>query len=198
MTMRDALYDKAIGELVQLLDEARSRGERDADAAALATAAADGGPSVRTMTIARVAHSGLSFFADTQSGKVRQLQANPRAAICFHWSVLHYQAIVAGAVDMLSEEESAKLWHSMPRDYTLGHWAAGPEHPTDAESMRRSVDDYRKQFGGERVPLPPSWRAFELKPERIDLWPTGWQRPRQRAEYVKGANGRWSELHLSP
>lgn len=195
--MNDPVYDKALGELLRLFDEARRRGA-DAGAAALATATPDGQPSVRTISIARIAASGLAFFVDTRSGKGRQLQANPRAAVCFNWTALHYQAIVEGGVAMLGEAESAQLWRSVPRDYALGHWASPADgSQTTREDLQVSAAGYRQQFDAGRVPLPPSWRAFEIRPSRIALWPSGWQKISPRREFQVQA-GAWIESRINP
>jgi len=196
MPGNDPLYEKAIAELAQLFDEVRRRG--DEGAAALATAAIDARPSVRMISIARIAATGVCFFADSRTGKGQQLQVNPHAALCFHWPGLHYQAIVEGPVETLDEAVSNQLWRGMPRDYALGHWASQAGTETSLEDLRRDLGSYRNQFNAERVPLPPAWRAYEVKPERIALWPAGWRNVRLCREFRAQADGHWTESQLNP
>src|SRR5581483_11393949 len=123
------LRAEALAELRRLMDEAAHRGDRETHCAALATADADGRPSVRTVNIARVTPGGLLILVNAQTGKGRQMLANPRAALCFHWPALEQQAIVEGCVRMLSDAESDELWHIQPRENMLGHWASDQLSP---------------------------------------------------------------------
>lgn len=193
MANQDPIYDKAIAQLTGLTEEARRRGDREVSSAALATASADARPSVRKVEIVRISTSGLVLFAHTETGKGQQMQSNPRAALCFHWPILQYQAIVEGAVALLSEAESDALWRNVPREYSLGHWASDQTqaegHP---ELLKQNTQAYRKQFDWGSVPRVPSWRAFEIRPDRMDFWPTGWQRLRARERYLKLSDGSWA------
>ena len=198
MAEQDPIYSKAIAHLASLIEDARQRGDRETSSAALATAGVDARPSVRMVDV-RISASGLLIFANADSGKGQQMQKNPRAAVCFHWPVLQYQAIVEGLVTLLSEADSDAQWRSVPRDYTLGHWASdqtkAQDHPT---ALRQNMREYQQQFEWERVPRAPSWRAFEIGPERIEFWPTGWQRLLARQRYLKTPDGSWAVSSENP
>lgn len=199
MTGIDPVFETAISRLTNLITDARNRGADDANSAALATASADARPSVRTVGIVRVSASGLALFANTETGKGQQMQSNPRAALCFYWRVLQYEVIVEGEVVLLSEEESDAEWRKMPRDTSLGHWASD-QTQADVEpgALKQNVQTYRKEFDWESVPRAPSWRAFEIRPDRITFWPTGWQRLRVRERYLKSADGSWAVSKDNP
>ncbi|MGQ0699050.1 MAG: pyridoxal 5'-phosphate synthase [Panacagrimonas sp.] len=182
-----------------LIEEARNRGDHEASSAALATASADARPSVRTVEIMRVAPSWLILFANTETGKGLQMQINPRAGLCFRWPALSYQAIVEGAVVLLSETESDVHWSKMPRESSLGHWASDQTRTgAEAEELQHSLHELRHHFNWQSVPRVPAWRAFEVRPDRIDFWPTGWQRLRTRERYLKSLDGSWTVSKDNP
>lgn len=193
MTDNDPIYAKAIARLAGLVAEARIRGDQEASSAALATSSPDARPSVRTVQIVRIALSGMVVFANTETGKGHQMQRNPRAAVCFHWPSLSYQAIVEGSVELLPETESDELWSNLPRETSLGHWASD-QAGIDAGPtlLKQNMQERRQQFDWQSVPRVPSWRAFEIRPDRIDFWPTGWQRLRARERYLKSPDGGWT------
>ena len=81
------------------LERAKASETGDATAAALATADASGRPSARMVLLKDVDESGFVFFTNYDSRKARDLEANPRAALCFHWPSLGAQARVEGRVE---------------------------------------------------------------------------------------------------
>lgn len=200
MADEDSTYDKAIAQLASLIAEAQKRGDGEANTAALATASADARPSVRTVGVVRITTSGLIFFANTETGKGQQMQRNPRAALCFHWPMLQYQVIVEGAVALLSEAESDAQWSNLPRDHSLGHWASDQTAHVEAQptALKENARAYRQQFDWALVPRAPFWRAFEIRPDRIDFWPSGWQRLRPRECYLRSSDGSWTVSRENP
>ncbi|MDP9140231.1 MAG: pyridoxal 5'-phosphate synthase [Pseudomonadota bacterium] len=192
--------EKAIVLLTSLIAEARARGDGEASTAALATASVDAQPSVRTVSVVSITSSGLILFAHTETGKGQQMQYNPRAALCFHWPKLHYQVIVEGEVALLSEEESDAQWSNLPRDYSLGRWASDQTTHADARpsALKDKARAYRQQFDWTLVPRAPFWRAFEIRPGRIDFWPSGGQRLRPRECYLKASDGSWTVSSENP
>jgi pyridoxamine 5'-phosphate oxidase len=63
--------------------EAQKSELNDPNAVALATATADGSPSVRMVLMKPVRDRRFCFFTNAESRKGRQLAENPRAAMCF-------------------------------------------------------------------------------------------------------------------
>ena len=66
---------------------------------ALATATPGGAPSVRMVLLKGFDETGLVFFSHYTSRKGRELEANPQAALLFHWSPLGRQVRVEGRVE---------------------------------------------------------------------------------------------------
>src|SRR3954453_11007853 len=57
----------------------------DANAMSLATASAEGHPSVRMVLLKGADGRGFVFYTNRESRKGRELIANPYAALLFHW-----------------------------------------------------------------------------------------------------------------
>ena len=71
------------------------------DNVALATATAEGAPSVRMVLLKDVTERGLTFFTGYESRKGGELAANPRAALLLYWPALGRQVRVEGAVERI-------------------------------------------------------------------------------------------------
>src|SRR5580658_4995485 len=87
----------------------------DPNAAALATATAEGAPSVRMVLVKPVGDRRFCFFTNAGSQKGRELSANPRAALCFHWKSLRRQVRVEGNVSELDATDVDAYFHSRSR-----------------------------------------------------------------------------------
>ena len=95
--------------------EAGRAGVRMPEAVALATASADGAPSVRMVLMKGFDEHGFVFFSNYESRKGTELAANPRAALLFYWDPLGRQVRIEGPVARVSAAESAEYIRSRPR-----------------------------------------------------------------------------------
>src|SRR4029078_7137025 len=93
-------------------------------AMALATATADGAPSVRMVLLKGFDERGLVFYSHHTSRKGRDMDATPQAALLFHWSPLGRQVRVEGRVEDVSPEESDAYFATRPRGAQLGALAS--------------------------------------------------------------------------
>jgi pyridoxamine 5'-phosphate oxidase len=141
------------------------------DAVALATASADGEPSVRMVLHKGVDSGGFVFFTNYGSRKAHELDANPRAALCFHWAVLQRQVRISGAVSRVDAEESAAYFATRGRGSQIGAWASRQSARLESRAdLERRVSDAESRFAGGEVPLPPFWGGYRLVPSRIEFW----------------------------
>src|ERR671926_434574 len=85
--------------------DAQGAGVRAPEAMALATATPEGAPSVRMVLLKGFDEPGLVFYSHYTSRKGRELEANPQAALLFHWSPLGRQVRVEGRVERVPDEE---------------------------------------------------------------------------------------------
>ena len=82
---RIALKLEALASFDLLFEEALAAGEPDPTAMVLATAGLDARPSARTVLLKARDERGFVFYTHLDGRKGRELQANPQAALLFHW-----------------------------------------------------------------------------------------------------------------
>ncbi len=66
-------------------DEAAAAGVAEPEAVALATVSPEGVPSVRMVLYRGLDGGRFTFYTNYRSRKARELEANPHAALAFHW-----------------------------------------------------------------------------------------------------------------
>lgn len=170
----------------------------DATAAALATANGAGRPSARMVLLKTVDHRGFVFFTNFRSRKARELDANPWAALCFYWTSLAEQIRVEGPVARISEEESDAYFASRPRNSQVGAWASDQSSPLSSRArLIARFLELQVRFAGRRVPRPPHWGGYRLRPERIEFWSNRADRLHDRLLYTREGDG-WRAQRLYP
>lgn len=178
--------------------EAGAAGVREPEAVAVATATALGAPSVRMVLCKSFDERGFVFFTNYTSRKGRELTANPRAALLFHWDPLGRQVRVEGTVEQVSAEESAAYAHSRPRGSQLSALAS-PQSETIAgrEELEHSVAELEGGYPSGELPLPSHWGGFRLIPEAYEFWQQRSDRLHDRLHYRHGEAG-WLIERLAP
>ena len=169
------------------------------EAMALATANPDGAPSVRMVLLKGFDERGLVFFSHHTSRKGRELEANPHAALLFHWSPLGRQVRVEGRVDHVSEEESDAYFATRPRDAQLGALASRQSEPLEARALLdERIVELKSDLGDGPVPRPPTWGGFRLVPEAWEFWQHRSSRLHDRFRYERESSGVWRVERLFP
>jgi pyridoxamine 5'-phosphate oxidase len=180
------------------IDEAAATGVEEPTAAALATADAAGGPSLRFVLLRGIDERGARFFTNYESRKASELEANPRAALALYWHSLHRQVRLEGPVQRLAPEESDAYFASRARESRIGAWASRQSRELDSrEQLDAQVAEVEERFAGADVPRPEFWGGYLLRPEVVELWRGRANRLHDREEYRRTAEG-WSVRRLSP
>ena len=179
-------------------EAAAAAGIAEWDAAALATAAPDGRPSVRFVLIKGIDEQGVRFFTNYESRKGRELDANPRAALAILWQPLHRQVRLEGPVTRLAAEDSDAYFASRSPGSRLGAWASEQGTPISEDlSLEERVAELAERFGAE-IPRPGHWGGYELRPDTIELWEGRPNRLHLRTHFLREDDGAWRSERLSP
>ena len=179
------------------LKQAEASEPNDAIAAALATSTPDGAPSVRMVLVKKVDDRGFCFFTNAESKKGKQLQANPRAALCFHWKSLRRQVRVEGKVTEMEASAVDTYFHSRSRASQIGAAVSQQSRPLESrELLETSVRTFAEDHPGE-VPRPVYWRGFCLYAEQIEFWLDGPNRLHDRFLFTRDSNT-WKSTRLYP
>jgi pyridoxamine 5'-phosphate oxidase len=179
--------------------EAAARGLRVPEAATLATATESGIPSARIVLVKVRDESGFVFFSNYKSRKGRELAANPRAALVFHWDALGRQVRVEGGVEQTSSKESARYVRDRPRGSQLSALASPQSEVVEGRDvLERRVADLAAEYQGLELPEPENWGGFRLLPEAFEFWQHREDRLHDRLRYTRQQGGRWLVERLAP
>jgi pyridoxamine 5'-phosphate oxidase len=180
------------------IDEAAATGVEEPTAAALATADAAGGPSLRFVLLRGIDERGARFFTNYESRKASELEANPRAALALYWHSLHRQVRLEGPVQRLAPEESDAYFASRARESRIGAWASRQSRELDSrEQLDAQVAEVEERFAGAEVPRPDFWGGYLLAPEVVELWIGRANRLHDREQWRRTGDG-WTMRRLSP
>jgi pyridoxamine 5'-phosphate oxidase len=195
------------GELDRLLAQVKAEGVYEPTGMQLATADADGRPSVRTVLRKGLDDRGIVFFTNLDSRKGRELAANPRAALVLPYLTLHRQVCVVGDVEQVTRAETEAYATSRPRGSQVSAWASRQSQPVaDRATLEQEWASLDERFGGEGpVPVPEFWGGFRVLPITVEFWWGRRDRLHDRFRYRRtdGApgtadDGGWTLERLNP
>jgi pyridoxamine 5'-phosphate oxidase len=169
------------------------------EAMAVATVAADGTPSVRMVLMKQFDERGFVFFTNYESRKARELDANPRAALLFHWDPLGRQVRIEGPARRTSAEESSAYVRSRPRGSQLSALASPQSQVVEnRQVLEARVAELTARHEGSEVPIPETWGGFRVLPESYEFWQHRNDRLHDRLRYTPGGAGGWVIERLAP
>ena len=178
--------------------EAQRAEVAEPNAMVLGTSTADGFPSTRVVLLKGVTENGFVFYTDYRSRKGRELDANPRAALCFFWQALERQVRITGDVQRVSREESRAYFDSRPVGSRVAATASVQSSTlaSRAELEQRALD-LQVKFADGSVPLPDHWGGYRVIPVAIEFWQGRASRLHDRILYSLTDEG-WVTSRLSP
>jgi pyridoxamine 5'-phosphate oxidase len=227
-TLPDPLPPNPLELASQWLEQARQdAAQPNPNAMVLATVDARGYPSARVVLCKKIAPEPgcIEFYTNYRSRKGRELSANPRAAVVFHWDHRHRQVRAEGRVETLSEAENDAYFSTRAWQSRLGAWASEQSRPVESrQALAQAVAAAARRFGipyegpGSPepsevlvdVPRPANWGGFRLHAEAVELWVEGEFRIHDRARWTRdlsepgGQSGaaagatQWSVTRLQP
>lgn len=200
-TIMADLYSEALATFDVLFDEALAAGEPDRTAMVLATATLDARPSARAVLMKSHDARGFVFYTHLDGRKGRELQANPQAALLFHWPRvrLGVQVRIEGDVEIVSDAEADAYFASRARESQLGAWASKQSETLETrDAFETRLLQVEREFEGRDVPRPARWTGLRVRPGRIEFWYGAQFRLHQRDVYERNRAGDWSTRMLYP
>jgi pyridoxamine 5'-phosphate oxidase len=199
LTTRDFTDESEPWTLFQAwLAEASGSEPNDPTAMALATVDPEGLPDVRMVLLKGADENGFVFYTNMESNKGRELAANPKAALVFHWKSLRRQVRARGNVTQVSEAEADAYFASRPRDSRIGAWASQQSRPLESRfAFEKAIAFYAAKYAVGEVPRPPYWTGFRIAPDSIEFWQDRPFRLHDRVVFTR-ADGAWTRTRLYP
>lgn len=183
----------------QWFDEALAAQVPEPNAMTLATADADGRPSARIVLVKEADERGLVWYTNYQSRKSQELQANPFAALQFHWVEMERVVRIEGPVHPVSAAESDAYYESRPVASRWGAWASPQSQAVSSrEALEHALAAAQQRFG-DQPPRPPHWGGFRLTPLRWEFWQGRPSRLHDRLHYFRSdLQDPWHRERLAP
>jgi pyridoxamine 5'-phosphate oxidase len=164
----------------------------------LATVGSDGQPSARLVLLKAVDDRGFVFYTNLRSRKGRELAANPRAALTFHWQPLEVQVRIEGVAEQVDDTEADEYFATRARASQIGAWASDQSEPiARAGDLDARFAEAERRFAGRDVPRPPHWSGYRVMPKRIEFWRNRPSRLHERRLFERDGDV-WRESVLYP
>ena len=197
--------EEPFGLFQDWMSDAEAHEPNDPNAMALATCDGEGLPNVRMVLLKALDEAshekrGFVFYTNFESQKGRELLANGKAALCFHWKSLRRQVRVRGLVSQVSDKEADEYFNSRARGSRLGAWASAQSRPLESRfALEKAVAKYTAKFNVGSIPRPPYWSGFRVSPLEIEFWHDRPFRLHDRVVFRrKDIGDDWSRTSLYP
>ena len=171
----------------------------DATAMSLATASADGQPTLRTVLLKYYDANGFVFYTNLESVKARQIAENPKAALLFYWREFDRQVKITGSAERVAAADSLRYFISRPRDSQLGAWVSAQSRVIGSRALlEQKFEEIKRKFADGEIPLPSFWGGYRIVPQRIEFWQGRANRLHDRFVYCRQEDGSWPIERLAP
>ena len=180
--------------------EALASGDPEANAMTVATADRDGRVHARIVLMKHFDVDGVTFFTHYAGDKGRQIAANPRVALVFHWKRLApaAQVRIEGSAVKLPPAESDAYFATRERASQLGAWASLQSQTLpDRATLEARLAEFDRRFAGSVVPRPDEWGGYRVMPDTVEFWRAGAHRWNERERWDLD-DGAWRQRMLYP
>jgi pyridoxamine 5'-phosphate oxidase len=192
------LPEEAVERFSDCMQAAIDAKEIEPTAMTLATLDGDSGVSARMVLLKDWDEDGFVFYTNTLSNKGRQLAEHPRAALILYWKNTERQVRIEGSVEPVADEEADAYFATRSRGSQLGAWASMQSQPLSSRArLLKEVVELELKHVGRKVPRPPHWSGYRVKPEMIEFWYGRASRLHDRFRFT-WREGAWDRQRLYP
>jgi len=154
-------------------------------------------PHSRVVLLKELTLESFIFYTNYEGHKAQQMAWNNQVSLVFFWSTLERQVRVEGRVDKISEVLSTSYFKSRPVDSQLGAWASPQSQLIRSKDFLEQQFQYYQQKFGDKIPKPPHWGGYAVKPTSIEFWQGRPNRLHDRLLFTKEV-GEWKISRLAP
>jgi pyridoxamine 5'-phosphate oxidase len=172
--------------------------EMDPTAMALATAARDGRPSVRTVLLKGVDAGGFVFYTNYESRKAREMDETHQASLLFYWPSMSRQVRIEGRVERVSAAESDAYFATRPFESQLAAMVSPQSDPiAHRELLDALFADAKSRYVPGSVARPAFWGGYRVVPAEMEFWQGRENRLHDRLRYRRQGDA-WIRDRLAP
>jgi pyridoxamine 5'-phosphate oxidase len=163
----------------------------------LATASANGVPSVRTVLLKGLKDDKFIFYTNYNSQKGTELAENPRASALFFYKELERQIRITGIVNKISTEDSDAYFYSRPKSSQIGA-IASPQSEIIESRAWLEEREAAISANSKDISRPEHWGGYAIQPVTMEFWQGRPSRLHDRILYTLQSDGSWSTVRLAP
>jgi pyridoxamine 5'-phosphate oxidase len=166
------IFESPIRQFQKWFKEAHDTKIGEPNIMTLATATKEGVPSARIVLLKGVSEEGFRFYTNHESRKGQELKENPNVSLVFFWEALQRQVRIQGTVYQLTEEQSTEYFQSRPKGSQIGAWASPQSQVlNDRNLLEKNVAQLLEKYADkDKLPKPPQWGGYIVKPYKIEFW----------------------------
>ena len=179
-------------------EEALQAESMDPNAMSIATTAANGQPSIRTVLLKYFDEDGFVFYTNLGSRKADEIKGNNHVALLFYWHELHRQVKIIGKAERISAADNIRYFMRRPRDSQIGAWVSQQSSIISSRSiLENKFAEMKQKFAHGDIPLPSFWGGYRVVPTSIEFWQGRENRLHDRFMFTPGESD-WDIERLAP
>ena len=180
------------------LTEAVAAGVDEPHAMTLSTVDADGAPDARVLILKDLDTAGWHFATSAISAKGRQLAADPRVALTFHWREQGRQVRVRGTARAADPAVSRRDFLARPEGSRIATLAGRQSAVlADRAELDRELAAVRARLAADPGLVAEGHTVYSVHPASVEFWQADRERRHVRLRYRRDADG-WSRELLWP
>ena len=195
---REDLDGDPFEQFAAWMNKACESGMVEPNAMSLATAGADGRPTLRTVLLKSFDGRGFVFYTNLESRKARQISENANVSLLFPWLALHRQVVINGVAERVPTSEALAYFVTRPFGSQIGAWASPQSQVVSARALlEMKWEEAKRKFQEGHVPMPSFWGGFRVVPRDIEFWQGRGHRLHDRFLYTRLEEGNWKIERLA-